>query len=221
MNISIREYDFVAPFVPAADAMDGLLQAAELDNDLIVNIQIWDGARPGYTVELLWDNELVGAVRAIKNAEKPGDVLTLLLTLNDLKIEGPHRLGYRATNPLSQVAKDSADIAILIDRTAPGAALLAPLSFPDVTLGETLTGVVAGYAGMNTGDVIQTLCNGTEGPSVVVMPEHLTTTPVCIPFDRSFLQALNSHEVFMAYRVTDRAGNTSILSQLVNLTLQV
>jgi hypothetical protein len=73
MNSTTREYDFAAPFVPAADALDGLLQAAELDNDLIVNIQIWDGARPGYTVELLWDNQLVGDVRAIKKTEKPGE----------------------------------------------------------------------------------------------------------------------------------------------------
>lgn len=221
MNITLQEYDFVAPFVPAADALDGLLQAAELDNNLIVNIQIWDGARPGYTVELLWDNELVGDVRAIKNTEKPGDMLTLLLDPKYLKLEGPHQLGYRAINPLSQVSQDSPDIAILIDRTAPGAAMMAPLSFPNVTLGETLSGLIPGYAGMATGDVIQTLCNDIEGPSVIVQPDNLTTTPVSIRFERSFLQSLDSDQVLIGYRVTDRAGNTSILSQLVNLTLQV
>ncbi|MDB5979379.1 MAG: Uncharacterized protein JWQ69_394 [Pseudomonas sp.] len=221
MNSTTQQYDFVAPFVPAADTLDGLLQAAELDNDLIVNIQIWDGARPGYTVELLWDNQLVGDVRAIKKTEKPGDILTLLLDAKYLKIEGPHQLGFRAFNPLSEVSNDSPEIAIVIDRTAPGAALLASLSFPDVTLGETLTGIVSGYAGMTTGDVIQTLCNDIEGPSVSVLPDNLTTTPVSIRFERSFLQSLDSDQVVIGYQVTDRAGNTSIMSQLVNLTLQV
>lgn len=220
MNITLQEYDFVAPFVPTADALDGLLQAAELDNDLIVNIQIWDGARPGYTVELLWDNELVGDVRAIKQTEKPGDILTLLLDSKYLKLEGPHLLGFRAFNPLSEVSNDSPEIPILIHRTAPGAAMMAPLIFPNVTLGEILAGVIPGYAGMATGDAIQTLCNDIEGPRVIVLPDHLTTTPVSVQFERSFLQSLNSDQVIIGYRVTDRAGNISTLSQSVNLTLQ-
>lgn len=220
MNSTTQHYDFVAPFVPSADALDGLLQTADLDNDLIVNIQVWDAARSGYTVQLLWDNDLVGEPRAIEQIEKPGDILTLLPP-EYLKTEGVHHLAFRAINPIAELSHDSPTVTILIDRTLPGAALLAPLSFPDVTLGNTLTGMIAGYAGMTTGDVIQTLCNDIEGPSVSVLPDHLTTTPISILFDRSFLQSLNSDQVTMGYRVRDRAGNTSILSQLVNLTVQV
>ncbi len=221
MNSTPKQYDFAAPFVPSADALDGLLQTADLDNDLIVNIQVWDGARPAYTVQLLWDNELVGEPRAIEQTEKTGDILTLLLPPEYLKTEGVHHLAFRATNPFSELSDDSPVVSILIDRTSPGAALLAPLAFPDVTLGETLTGVIPGYAGMATGDVIQTFCNDIEGPSVSVLPDNMTTTQVNVQFERSFLQSLDSDQVIIGYRVIDRAGNTSIMSQLVNLTLQV
>jgi hypothetical protein len=222
MNSSTQHYDFVAPFVPSADVLDGLLQTAELDNDLIVNIQVWDAARPGYTVQLLWDDELVGETHAIEPTEKPpGDVLALLLAPEHLKTEGVHYLAYRATNPFSQLSKDSPGVTILIDRTAPGGALLAPVYFPYFTPDETVIGMIPGYVGMAIGDVIQTFCNDLEGPSITVLPEHLTTTPVTLQFDRPFLQSLNSEEVIIGYQVTDRAGNISIMSQLVNLTLQV
>jgi hypothetical protein len=93
--------------------------------------------------------------------------------------------------------------------------------FPDVTLGEALTGVVPGYAGMQAGDLIQAMCNGTEGPSITVQAENLTTAPVTIQFDRPFLQAQNDDEVTIDYFVTDRANNTSIASHCVTLTLQL
>ena len=220
MDIIIQQYDFVAPFVPAADAIDGLLQAAELDNDLAVNIQIWDGARTGYTTQLLWDNELVGDVRAIKQTEKPGDTLTLLLPPEYLKTEGVHHLAFRAINPIAETSNDSPTVTILVDRTALGIILLAPVILRELTPGGSVIGIIPGYSGMAIGDVIQTFCNDIEGPRVTLHPDNLTTTPATLLFQRSFLESLNSNDVVIGYRVINQAGNISIMSRLSNLTLQ-
>lgn len=221
MKTSTTAYEFSSPAVPVANPNDGLLQVADLDKSVLVNIQLWSGVRPGYLVQLKWDNIPIGVIRLITETDKPGDVLTLPLDPEYFNVEGTHRLGFKATNNESQVSNDSPTIPIIIDRTPPGATLLAPMIFPDVTLGEALTGVVPGYAGMQAGDLIQAMCNGAEGPSITVQAEHLTTAPVTIQFDRPFLQAQNDDEVTIDYFVTDRAGNTSIASHCVTLTLQL
>lgn len=92
--------------------------------------------------------------------------------------------------------------------------------FCNINFGATLKGTIPGYAGMESGDVIQTLCNDVEGPAYVVTTEDLTERPVRIVFEREFLQGLNSELIRISYQVTDRAGNRSIFAQPVELTLQ-
>jgi hypothetical protein len=211
----------VAPTVPVAE-YDGLIKVVDLDSDVIVHLPVWNTAQQHDTYQLLLNGGLVGLAMSIPHpTPEPGTELTLNIPIESLMADATYAVGYRATNTFGGLSADSALTQINVDRTPPGAALLAPLSFPDITLGETLTGLIPGYAGMATGDVIQTLCNDINGPSVTVQPDHLTAIPVSVPFDRALLQSLNSDQVTLGYRITDRAGNTSILSQLVNLTLQV
>ncbi|RAU41546.1 hypothetical protein DBY65_026660 [Pseudomonas sp. RIT412] len=91
--------------------------------------------------------------------------------------------------------------------------------FPGATFGHHLIGLLPGYAGMEPGDTIQTLCNGVPGPQHVVQPDELTLRPIEIVFDREALKDLGTDNVSMSYTVTDRAGNESISSMALVMSL--
>lgn len=77
------------------------------------------------------------------------------------------------------------------------------------------------YADMQPGDRIQTFCNDREGPTCVVLPEHLTDHPVQVVFSKEWLLSLNNDFVMISYQVVDRAGNTSQMARSVTLSMQV
>ena len=93
--------------------------------------------------------------------------------------------------------------------------------FPSEPFGDEVTGLVPGYAGMEQGDIIQTLCNKIRGPIHVVQADELTLRPIEITFERDFLQSVGTENVTIEYFVTDRAGNESIISLPVELFLQL
>lgn len=220
MKSSTQENLFTAPVVPAADPVDGLLQVADLANPLDVQVKIWDGMRPGYFVQLTHDQEKVGPIWTMSENEKPGDTVTLPLAPLHLQHEGVHSLAYVATNPYSMVENCSPQTLLIVDRTQPGGALLAPLIIADASFGECLKSQVPAYFGLATGDLIQTLCNDVPGPSYRVRQDNLTSTPIELSFPRAFMEGLDSDKVTITYHVTDRAGNQSILAQPVEVTLQ-
>lgn len=132
--------------------------------------------------------------------------------------EGSYKIAYQHTNSENHVKEWSHAANIIVDRTAPGASLLAPIIFAQVNFGNVLRGVIPGYASMEQGDSVQTLCNETKGPALVITPEHLTDHPIQVCFDRALLQSLDSEIIRFSYHVTDRAGNQSIESLPVDLT---
>lgn len=215
------KYVLSAPVVPVA-GIDGLIKTVDLESDVVVRFHVWQGAEQRDSYQLLLNGELVGSMESFPSPPpEVGTELNLLIPVDKhLKEDGIYTVGYRTIGFPGGTAGDSALSYIQVHRTPPGATLLAPMIFPDVTLGETLTGMVPGYAGMQAGDIIQTVCNGTEGPSHAVQVENLTITPVKMQLDRPFLQGLNSNQITIGYFVTDRAGNTSITSQTATLTLQ-
>ncbi|HEX8540479.1 MAG TPA: hypothetical protein VF671_02115 [Pseudomonas sp.] len=219
MNNTNTRFDYAAPFVPVADPLDGLIKVTDLDEPLRVDITQWDGARPGYFVQLMLDGNLIGPIRTFSENDRPGDVISLEMDNGYLTDERAYILGFRSTNHQSLVHNDSPVIPLIVDRTAPGASMLAAIVFHDVSCSDSVTGLIPGYAGMQTGDVVQTICNDILGPTYRVGSENLTTTPVEIPFTREFLESLQSNKVNIAYHVTDRAGNQSMLAQSVELTL--
>lgn len=206
-----EQFPFSAPLVTKADPIDGLLQTGDLTRPVPVEIMIWDGARSGYIVQLRLDGNLID-VPVVVGDQKPGDTVQLQLSQHLLCESRSYSLSYQATNNINGVTRESPAAALKVDRTKPGATLLAPLIFPTATFGDQLIGLLPGYAGMEPGDVIQTLLNGVEGPGHRVQAEELTLRPVEIAFSREHLQAHAAETVSVEYFVTDRAGNVSITS---------
>lgn len=215
-----EQFPFSAPLVTKASPIDGLLQIGDLTQPIPVEIIIWNGARPGYIVQLRLDGDLIG-VPMVVGEQQPGEMVQLELSHNKLCESRSYSLSFQATNNINGVTRESPSITLKVHRTKPGATLLAPLIFPSATFGDQLVGLLPGYAGMESGDVIQTLLNGVEGPSHQVQADELTLRPVEIAFSREDLQTHAAETVSIEYVVTDRAGNASITSlpTLVSLKL--
>lgn len=218
MNAS-QYFDFAAPSVPAADPLDGLLHIDELNSPVEVLVGIPDISSSGNLIRLMLDDMEIGPIRHLSDTEVPGQVISMSIDPRYLLDEGTYELGFRHINRLNGIASDSKTVPLLVDRTAPGASLLAPALLPDISVGNPAKAKIPGYAGMEPGDTIETLCNNTKGPTFLVQSDNLTTTPIEIPLTKDFLDSLQSDKVTLTYHVTDRAGNRSILAQPVELTI--
>lgn len=220
MNSININHEFSAPIIPVSSPIDGLIPTAGLNQPVAVEIVLWDGVRAGYSIQLKLNGFNVGEVKTVSDVNQPGDTLLMHFDEHYLIEAGLYHVGFEATNPVNQVSEDSPVTRLIVDRTAPGATLLAPIIFPQINFGEVLKGAIPGYADMQSGDRIQTLCNGIEGPVHVVTPQDLTDRPVQIGFEREFLTNLDSEHITFSYQVVDRAGNVSIMAQLVELSMQ-
>lgn len=205
-----------APVIPKAQA-DGLIKLSDLTHDLIMHFPIWEGARPRDAYQLAFNGLTAGQPEYFSDPVPEG-ILNLAIPLALLQTEGTHHIAYRVTTYPGGRVFDSPETTIRIDRTPPGAVLLAPLIFSQINFGDVLTAQVPGYADMAEGDTVQTLCNGTQGPAHRVSHDDLNTRPMQIDFSREFLQGLNSAEIEFTYHVTDRAGNQSRLARPARLT---
>jgi len=209
------------PIVEIADPVDGLLQVSNLNKPIAVGVKVWEAAEPGYYFQLLLDDMPTGEIRIITEADTVGELISVRLSNDLLMNEGIYQLGYRTTSPNTEVSDLSPAIILKVDRSPPGAALLAPLIFPTASFGDRLIGLLPGYAGMARGDVIQTLCNDVPGPAHTVTADELTLRPIEIGFDRELLHSLATDTVLIEYIVTDRAGNGSTTSLPTLVSLQV
>jgi len=212
---------FTPPAVAIADPVDGLLKTADLSAPIPVEVMVWPAAEPGYYFQLMLDGEAVGEIRIITEADLSGDMITVYLSEQHLVNEGTYNLGYRTTSPNTEVSDLSPTIPLKIDRSRPGAALLAPMIFPSEPVAGQFTGLIPGYAGMEQGDLIQTFCNGIDGPTHTVQEDELTLRPIEIEFGAEAMQRLAAEEVCIEYQVTDRAGNPSIMSLPVPLSIKL
>ncbi|RRV05673.1 hypothetical protein EGJ27_17855 [Pseudomonas sp. v388] len=208
-----------APSVPVADD-DGLIKNSDLFTEIAVLILPDNNVNPGDSYELTVNNLPTGISYTVPASGLDDNPIRLTIQPDYFLSGGCYAIGYRWKTFPGGVHIESKPFIVRTDRNAPGATLLAPIGFAQINFGETLRGTVPGYAGMEPGDVIQTVCNGTEGPKVVVTTEDLTERPVRISFERAFLESLDSENIRISYHVTDRAGNRSIESQAVDLTYQ-
>lgn len=92
--------------------------------------------------------------------------------------------------------------------------------FPNASFGDYVVDLVPGYAGMALGDVIKTLCNGSHGP-VHMQADGLTLRPIEISYDRALLQGRAAETVLIEYVVTGRAGNQSLSSLPLLMTVKL
>lgn len=215
-----RNYGLEAPTVPVAD-IDGLIKTVDLESDILIHFPVWYGAKPHDSYQLLIGGALAGELNRFPDPVPPEGSLVILAISGDAELEqdGRYSIGYRVTSFPGDTSADSAMTTIYIDRTAPGAALLAPIIFPSITFGDSLAGLIPGYAGMGRGDRIQTVCNGVHGPVILVEPENLTTSLIKIQFDKAFLLSFETDKLVINYSITDRAGNVSITSKTMELTI--
>lgn len=197
----------------------GLIPVSALDTPITVDLKVWEGAQAGYTYQLLWNGTLNGIKKAVQLDEKPGDPLTLEVSI-ELQTEGMHELAFEVESNITGVKEISGTMSVVIDRTAPGKPRLAAIQFPvevinGLTLAELenlnnkLTVEVAGYTGMAKHDVIQTYWGDVEGPSAIVDQTDMGLNKVIFDFPREFLESIAPGAKLVKYHVSDRAGNVS------------
>lgn len=213
-----NNFPLIPPTIPVAE-VDGLIKLSDLEHDILVMCPIWQEPKPGDTCQLTVNDSPIGVTFPLPETI-PEEDIKLTLPLEALQTQGIYRIGYRLTGYPGGVVINSPTAVIRIDRTAPGAALLAPLIFQQINFGDVLTGHVPGYAHMAIGDTLKTLCNGVQGPTYRVNKEDLSERAMQISFNRDFLQSLESSAITMTYQVTDRAGNQSRLANPVTLSMQ-
>jgi hypothetical protein len=221
-----------APDIPVAfhdTDNPGLLPISALENPVVVTLEVWPGARVGYTYQLYWDNKEHGPEKPITEDHQPGDPLSLEIPV-DLLTEGSHSLQYRTYNPSSQVVNLSEIFTAVIDKTAPGSPELSQMQFPPevqngltaaelAQLGGKLEVNIAGYTGMAKHDEVKTFWGAEEGPGAIVDADDMGLNRITITFSQEFLEAQGDGEQSVKYHVFDRAGNKSIDSNPVPITL--
>lgn len=197
----------------------GLIPVSELSAPLIVDLKVWPAAEENYTYQLVWDTQRTGLEKIISATDKPGDPLTLEIPV-DVLTEGFHSLAYRTYSPRSETENFSDVFPIIIDRTAPGKPVLAPILFPVevqngltaaelASLGNKLEVVIPGYTGMMKHDLIKTYWGDAEGPTATVDETDMGLNKVTFDFSKDFLESIPAGTHPVKYLVVDRAGNVS------------
>lgn len=216
---TITKSNLQAPVIPVAEA-DGLIKLSDLTQDIVMHFPVWTGSEPRDSYQLALNGLPVGN-RIEFPDPVPEGMLALKIPLELLQVDGVYKAAYFAIGYPGGIPGSSPETTIRIDRTPPGAALLAPLIFSQINVGDVLTAHVPGYADMAVGDTLQTLCNGIQGPTRSISSDDLTTRPMQISFSREFLQSLGNTQIEFSYLVTDRAGNQSLVASPVTLTMSV
>lgn len=225
-----RKSVLAAPVLPAA-LSNGVLPTVSLNAPVEVELNVWPGARPGYRYQLHVDDSFIGPQEEILDTQRPGDVLRLEIPKGVLK-EGHHSVAYAIENPENMFVEFSESTLISVDLTSPGTPILAPLILPIQiqdgltseeleNMGDVLTGIIAGYNGMQEGDVIHTYWNGIPGPMAVVSKDDMGLKQIRVDFVRSFLARIGDIEAPVHYTITDLAGNLSIESEPLRVKLQL
>lgn len=227
-QLQFQELD--APGVPVMLG-DGIIPIEYLDTPITVTLKVWAAARPGFTYQLLWNEQLIGPEKSVLPGELPGSPLELEIPQR-LLIEGVHQVAYQTKNPESLVTNQSQVTLIKIDRTQPGAPQLAPIIFPPAiqdgltsseleSMNDVLVGQIAGYTGMQEHDLVQTYWGNVAGPTVLVDKDDMGLKRVNVGFSRRFLKAIGDIAAPVHYTVKDLAGNVSMDSDPIIVKLQL
>lgn len=207
----------------------GLIPISALGNSLIMDLKVWEAARPGFTYQLVWDGVLAGTEKIIQATDEPGDPLTLEIPVT-LLIEGVHTAGYRVFNPATEYENLSDPFPVMIDKTEPGKPELSAIHFPVevqsgltaaelAQLGDQVDAHVAGYTGMAKHDLIRSMWGDVEGPVAVVNEDDMGLNKVVLSFSGDFLRSIPPGVHSVTYEVSDRAGNISKPSIPVDILL--
>jgi hypothetical protein len=211
--------ELAKPNIPMA-ADDGLITVKDLEAGISVHIPVSADTNHNDSYELLIDGAPTGITYTLPAQLASGQKIALIIQSEYFPQDGYYAIGYRWTTHPGGFRADSNPAMVRIDRTAPGSALMAPIMFSQINFGDELHGRLPGYAGMERGDLIQTLVNGKEGPVYAVKHSDHTAPPLQISLPRSLLDGILSEVMRISYYVTDRAGNRSVESQAASLSYQ-
>ncbi|MFJ5300448.1 hypothetical protein ACIQAL_28480 [Pseudomonas sp. NPDC088368] len=210
---------------------NGLIPNEHLDKAVTVTFPVWLAAEPGYTYQLVFDGERILPEHVISDLDKPGGPLTVEIPV-PLMTEGVHAVAYRIFSPVGESEEFSDSVNIEIDKTAPGAPDLGPILFPSTiqdkltsdeleALNNILPGRIASYNGMALGDVVRTYWGELEGPLVTVDGNDMGLNSVTVNFTRDLLEQADGVSSEVYYTVTDLAGNESMKSEALSISLQL
>ncbi len=160
--------DLLAPAVPVADPVDGLIKTDDLISDIAVEFPIWDAPALGDKYHLRLNGKSVGIEETLSTLPTPGTTLTLAIPVDgELKADGTYQVEYGLTTfPGSEYIVSPA-VMIIVDRTPAGTHQLGYMEFPDEAkdgltleelslMGDALPGRIFGYSGLKRGDLIKT-----------------------------------------------------------------
>lgn len=223
--------DRVAPFVPVADASDGLIKVVDLEKDIIVEFPLWELPAFKDSYQLALDGIRVGAIGMLDPMPPVGTVLRLSIPVqSELQTDGPYTLQYATISFPGGNEVFSTPTTIRVDRTPPGAHQMGYMDFPNEAkdgltaeelrnMGDVLTGRIFGYSGLREGDIIKTYWGGVAGPEIVLTGKEDEDQSIDAVFTKAFLTGLPSPAGATYYTVTDRAGNISADSGKVTIPL--
>ncbi|WP_439894669.1 hypothetical protein ACTACV_17800 [Pseudomonas syringae] len=223
--------DLLAPVVPVADPIDGLIKTDDLISDIAVEFPIWDAPALGDKYHLRLNGKSVGIEETLSTLPTPGTTLTLAIPVDgELKADGTYQVEYGLTTfPGSEYIVSPA-VMIIVDRTPAGTHQLGYMDFPDEAkdgltleelslMGDALPGRIFGYSGLKRGDLIKTYWGAAPGPEVELKGDEDEEQPIEIQFSKDFLLSLPNPAGATYYTVTDRAGNVSADSRKVTIPL--
>lgn len=227
---SRAELNLLIPYVPLADPTDGLIKTEDLLADIIVEVTVWEGAKPQDHLQLTLNDLPVGDEYVLDNPIQGTIIEVKIPTDTALKDDGIYELRYVTQSFPGGNSAPSPPAPIKVDRTAAGAHQLGYMDFPDEAkdgltaaelnaMGDTLTGRIYGYTGLSAGDTITTYWGEILGPDVLLTGSEDGNQPIDVHFDKAFLVSLGNNPGATYYKVKDRAGNISNSSKMVTIPL--
>ncbi|KWI31326.1 hypothetical protein WM04_15480 [Burkholderia ubonensis] len=233
-----REVNVGLPLCTVPVALeDGLLPRRALDADLVVEVDWWEGVRENYTLQAMWDGDLVGGTLVVtkQQEENPATIFQLSVpkqTFDPIVSDptGGHDGNYRVSYLVKNVSEDPEEpefpTIVEIDTVAPGGNRLEALVVKQTVIDHGLTPFelengqlparVRLYLGVKEGDVITPFWYDVEQPLLAhTVSEHEATgaEEIWLYFPEELILSEGDGRRWISYYVEDRAGNRSIDSE--------
>lgn len=224
--------DALAPLPPDGEEDNLLLESVKSDT-LTLTFPVPSKIRQPDkdSVQLLVNGNEIGSPVTFSGF-KPGDIFPIDLPAT-ARLEGRHSIVYQVTYNEGGGKERGPLQEFEVDLTAPGRPLLGQLIVAQDIIDNGLTAdklkndngtfylesFVPSYEGVKPGDIIQGLINGNKAPNSVTNNIEGADKDVELRFVREDIEAADDGPLVFSYEVTDRAGNTSLLT--TELTLRV
>ena len=226
--------DLQPPVVPVADPATSIIKIVELENDISVTVPTippkedgTGGMKVTDSIQLVWEDKLIGTALDLSPLFPLPPTVELLFPKADFPAVGtdmPGVLEYFLFDTFSESGQVSTGTPLRFDQLAPGGARLPELVFTaeqlaGITLADLendlLTLKIEPYYDAEAGDQIEVWLGTSETVGEYQTPAFPVTKPAdeqTITFTKDALAAGGDGKKFFGYKVTDFAGNISVLS---------